>query len=194
MQRQNCTLLNGSLHWRKLRSSSGISCCCDNMRKTHNVPPREGVRQERYTCVRSVFWILSSGRRSRKTQGQGDSIALTCANNPLEEHSARVQLFRARSSRREQFHRCVRFQPSCAPPPSHQLRLHVIFTALVARRHFWFWHIKTLCSICPGIGQAMCARFVDDVCVVSSTGFHLGVRKKDKIRHDIFCLVVPSAN
>ena len=67
-------------------------------------------------CV-IVLWIqlvtTSSGRWTRKTTGQGDSIALTCSKHSLDaepisstentqkhqwnRHTARVQLFRARS-------------------------------------------------------------------------------------------------
>ena len=94
----------------------------------------------------NIYHKTSSGQRSQKTPGQRNSVASTCTKVPLdaelvscsentfkqtqiEQTRCRVQLFRARTSRHEQFHRGVRFQPSCAPPPSHQSRIHVICTA-----------------------------------------------------------------
>ena len=194
-----------------------------------------------------------SSRWSGKTTGQGSSIALTCSPHSLDAErvacTENTFLFQkqtrmeqthcqgptgsTRSSRHEQFHRSVKVPSIVFPPPSYQQRLHVIFTALVARLHFWFWHITTrvlvfasasriLWSICPwpevhvqasgtasrhrrdsvvqlSIGHPMgftpgCARFFDDVCVVSRTSFHLGLRKNDNIRHDIFFFVIPSAS
>ena len=40
----------------------------------------------------------------------------------------------------------------------------------------------------------ICARSFDDVHVVSRTSFQLGLRKNDKVRHDIFFFVIPSAS
>ena len=41
------------------------------------------------------------------------------------------------------------------PPPSHHLRFHVIFTALVAHMHFWFWHITTIVLVLPSASEAL---------------------------------------
>ena len=133
-----------------------------------------------------------SSRWSGKTTRQGSSIALTCSPQSLDaervvctentflfqkkrewnRHTARALLVRTRSTRHEQFHRSVKVPSIVFPPPSSQQRLHVIFTALVARMHFWFWHITTrvlvfasasriLWSICPCIGQKFMSKRVE---------------------------------
>ena len=127
----------------------------------------------------SGFCTASSCPWSRKTPDQGDSLAffqaqtsrslvaepVSCAEKvekTRKEHAAMVQLFRTRSSRHEQFHRSVRFQPSCA---LYRRTSHVSTSS-----QLWLpactsgWHIatlvlalasasKTLWSTCPSIGQ-----------------------------------------
>ena len=120
------------------------------------------------------------------------------------------------------------------PLPSYQLRLHIMCTNQVARRHFWFGHVTTIVSVFASTSRILwsidlrighdsmsnrmeqhqdsvvilstscrlviqwstpsCARFLDDVYVMSRTSFHLGLRKHDKIRHNICFFVIPSAN
>ena len=83
----------------------------------------------------------SSSRWSSNTPGQGNSIPLnaervsctekTLKKNEWDRHTAKVELFRARSNRHEQFHRGVRFQASryrhhrtsCVPTSSVQIWL-----------------------------------------------------------------------
>ena len=127
-------------------------------------------------------------------------------------YTAKVQQFRARSSRHDKFHLCVRFQASCFQQhrPS--------YVSLVARKPFWFWvkvflclpahpgfcgrsilvsyrqkfHVRSsgtasrhrrdsvvvLSTKSPHEFSPICARFFEDVYVVSRTNFHTGLRRK----------------
>ena len=114
-----------------------------------------------YYTQRHRIHSHESSRWSRTTPGQGNIFALTCSKN---SHDAEAVSCAENTLRIESGTDTIpvskwfipdpvatsssivvyRFQASGFPPPSYQLRVHVIFTALVARMHFWFWHIATL--------------------------------------------------
>ena len=157
-------------HW-----GSGIQRCCRNkmlLPLRHTNALQKGIKQGRDASVRIVIWIqstckkmyyiqTSSSQRSRKTEGEGNSSALTCRKNSLDAEPVSCTenfLFLKKNNATYTLPGSNCFVPypvvtnsSIVVSSSRHRASTTIVPATTPRHlhssgcsHFWFWHITTL--------------------------------------------------